>query len=224
MIQGRSSGVSIAWTARYCQVRTDVLRDHPLRERHRRGGVGAGEVAVGQGDDRLGGQLHDPDGTASVIAGHSAGSRRRPCRAPSGASCAAWSGAGRRRRCRGCGRSRAAGSARAGRRRRTSTGSPSRPVPVTDGEVGAGALDERAGEGQAALVVGVEVAVAALGQGEHRVADDADGALPGLVGAVEDEHRDVLADLAGGQADAVGGVHRRDHVGGQRRAAPRRTP
>ena len=38
------------------------------------------------------------------------GSRRRPCRAASAASCAAWSTAGRRRRCRAGGRSRAAGS------------------------------------------------------------------------------------------------------------------
>ena len=43
-----------------------------------------------------------------------------------------------------------------------------------------------------------------------------DGVPTRLVGAVEDEDRQVDADLAGGQPDAVGGVHRRDHVGDQR--------
>ena len=64
------------------------------------------------------------------------------------------------------------------------TGSPSRPVPVTTA-VGPGALDERAGVGQAALVALVEVAVLALGERHDRVADDPDGVLPALVGAVE---------------------------------------
>ena len=72
------------------------------------------------------------------------------------------------------------------------------------------------GERQAALVAVVEAPVAALGQGEHGVADDAGGALAGLVGAVEHEDGQVHADLAGGQPDAVGGVHRRHHVGDQR--------
>ena len=86
---------------------------------------------------------------------------------------------------------------------------------VDGGPVGPAAVDEGAGEGEAALQVDVEVAVVALGQGQHRVADDADGALSGGVGTVEDEHGDVLADLVGGQPDTLGGVHRRDHVGGQ---------
>ena len=71
------------------------------------------------------GNVHDPhardaartDLGRSRLPASSAGSRRPPCRAPSGASCAPWSAAGRRRRCRGCGRSRAGGSGRAGRRR-----------------------------------------------------------------------------------------------------------
>ena len=75
-----------------------------------------------------------------------AGTRRRPSPAPSGASCAPWSAAGRRRRCRGCGRSRAAGSGRAGRRRRRSPARRPGPCPVDAGEVGPGALDERARE------------------------------------------------------------------------------
>ena len=45
------------------------------------------------------------------------------------------------------------------------------------GEVRPRALDERARVGQAALVALVELAVLALGQREHRVADHADGAL-----------------------------------------------
>ena len=47
-----------------------------------------------------------------------AGTRRRPCRAASAASCGPWWAAGRRRRCRGCGRSRAGGTGPAARRRR----------------------------------------------------------------------------------------------------------
>ena len=39
---------------------------------------------------------------------------------------------------------------------------------------------------------------------------------PVVVGAVEHEHRPVDADLAGGEADAVRGVHRGDHVRDQR--------
>ena len=40
-----------------------------------------------------------------------------------------------------------------------------------------------------------------------------------VVGAVEDEHRQVDPDLAGGEPDPVGGVHRRDHVGDQARSS-----
>ena len=68
------------------------------------------------------------------------------------------------------------------------------------GVVGARALHERAGVGQAALLALVEVAVASLGQLDHGVADDAAVHHAVLVGAVEDEHRQVDPDLAGGQA------------------------
>ena len=85
------------------------------------------------------------------------------------------------------------------------------------GEVGAGAVDEGAREGQAALVAVVEAAGpcprAASSTGLQTTPTVRS---PVVVGAVEDEHRQVDADLAGGQADAVGGVHRRDHVGDQR--------
>ncbi len=93
---------------------------------------------------------------------------------------------------------------------------PVQPLPDDPGVVGPGAVDEGARVGQAALLAVVELAVLALRQGQHRVAHDAamDGA--GVVGAVEDEDRQVDPDLAGGETDAVGGVHRRDHVGDQR--------
>ncbi len=84
------------------------------------------------------------------------------------------------------------------------------------GAVGPGAVDEGAGEGQAALLGLVELAVLALGQLHDRVAHHAHRVLAGRVGAVEDEDPQVDADLAGGETDAVGGVHRGHHVGDQR--------
>ena len=89
---------------------------------------------------------------------------------------------------------------------------PGEPGAGDRGDVGSRALHERARERQAALVGHVQLPVAALGQGEHRVADDADGALERLVRAVEDEDGQVDTDLARREADPVGGVHRRDHV------------
>ena len=94
-----------------------------------------------------------------------------------------------------------------------STGSPVETGARDGREVRARALDERAGVGEAALVALVEVAVLALGQRDHGVADDTDGVLATLVGAVEDEDGEIDAHLTGSQADAVGGVHGRDHVG-----------
>ena len=93
---------------------------------------------------------------------------------------------------------------------------PVQPEAGDRGAVGPRALDERARVGEAALVALVELAVLALGQLQLGVADHADRALAAVVGAVEDEHGQVHADLAGGQADAVGGVHRLDHVRDQR--------
>ena len=96
------------------------------------------------------------------------------------------------------------------------TGSPSRPVPVDRREVGPGALDERAREGQAALVAVVEPAVPALGQGEHRVADDARPcARPTRRGS---RRRTPPGPRRSGRRPGrpVGGVHRGDHVGDQR--------
>ena len=83
------------------------------------------------------------------------------------------------------------------------------------GEVRPRALDERARVGQASLVALVELAVLALGQRQLGVAHHADGAPAVVVGAVEDEDGPVDPDLAGGQPDPVGGVHRLDHVGHQ---------
>ena len=90
---------------------------------------------------------------------------------------------------------------------------------VHGGDVGPGARHEGAGQRQAALLAVVELAVLALGQREHGVAHHAEVSLARGVGAVEDEHREVDPDLAGGQPDPVGGVHGRDHVGDQRAAA-----
>ena len=79
--------------------------------------------------------------------------------------------------------------------------------------VGAAALGERARQREAALVGDVELAVGTVGEAEHGVAHDARDALVVGVGAVEDEDLQVLADLVRGEADALGGVHRGDHVG-----------
>ena len=129
-------------------------------------------------------------GRARGLRAGAPGSRRRPCRAASAASCAAWWTAGRRRRCRAvwsvsCWRQRASRpSPLEGDRLAVQAGAGHR------GVVGAGALDERAGQGQAALVVLVEAAGRRpSGSVEHRVADDADGVLARRVGAVEDEDR-----------------------------------
>ena len=57
-----------------------------------------------------------------------------------------------------------------------------------------------------------------------RVAHHAHRPLARRVGTVEDEDRLVDADLAGGETDSLGGVHRGDHVGDQRVQRRRRTP
>jgi hypothetical protein len=80
------------------------------------------------------------------------------------------------------------------------------------GPVRAGALGERTRQRQTAFLAFVQLAVPALRELDHRVADDALDAVAVLVGAVEDEQLEVDADLVRGQADALGGVHRRDHV------------
>ena len=93
---------------------------------------------------------------------------------------------------------------------------PARSVPATDAAVGSGALDEGTREGQAALFVDVEAAVLALGQGEHRIADDTRDRLPSSSGQSKTNIATSYTDLAGGQADPVGGVHRGHHVRCQR--------
>ena len=84
------------------------------------------------------------------------------------------------------------------------------------GVVGARALHERPREGQAPLVALVEPSVGALRELDDGVADDPPVHDAVVVGAVVDEDREVDTDLAGGEPDAVGGVHRGDHVGGER--------
>ncbi len=89
------------------------------------------------------------------------------------------------------------------------------PDPLDLGPVRPGAGDEPARVGETALVAVVELPTPAFGQVHDRVADHALVPLAVVVRAVEDEDREVHADLARGQPDAVGGVHRGDHVGGQ---------
>ncbi len=84
------------------------------------------------------------------------------------------------------------------------------------GVVGPRALHEGARVGQAPFLRVVELPFLALRQLEDRVAHHAAVDGPGVVGAVEHEDRQVDPDLAGSQADAVGGVHRGDHVRDER--------
>ena len=90
--------------------------------------------------------------------------------------------------------------------------------------VGPARRERLAGHRQTTLVVvvGIGHGLRNLGGLQHRVDDDAaatGGAAP-LVGAVVDEHPLRYADLVGGQADSVGGIHRVVQIGDQTRRAP----
>ena len=119
-----------------------------------------------------------------------------------------------RRRCRGCGRSRAGGSGPAARRPRTHR-RPSTPEPSTRAKSGRAQSTNAPGNDRQPSSASSSLRSLPSGRVDHRVAHHADGVVPGVVGAVEDEDPQVHPDLARRQADAVGGVHRRHHVGDQ---------
>ena len=79
--------------------------------------------------------------------------------------------------------------------------------------VRSGQLDVGPGQGEAAFVGALELAVLALGQRDHGVADHPGVPDVVVVGAVVDEDGEVDAHLGGGEPHALGGVHRGEHVG-----------